>query len=339
MHKFFFVILLLSLNYFYLQAQSIQLLCSGVKTSLRGLSAVNDSIIWVSGSNGTVGLSKNGGKHWRWFSVPGFERRDFRDIEAWNDSTALIMAVDEPAVMLKTYDGGYSWDTVFYDTTKGMFLDAFSFANTEYGYVVGDPIHNTPYVAETKNGGNSWHSLSLPFTDTLQKGEAFFAASGSNLLILPGKNDKHYHTYMVTGGTASRLIIDSVFYSLPLSQGEESTGANSIAAYNRTLVTVGGNFLQDTIAHNNCVIITLSKQGIPSFSMPVVPPHGYKSCVTFISSNQLIACGTSGVDISFNGGKHWKEISEESFHVCQKAKQGKRVFLAGNNGKVAILQL
>src|SRR5690242_11448082 len=39
---------------FHSNAQSIQLLTSGTSTSIRGLSVVNDSVLWASGSNGTV---------------------------------------------------------------------------------------------------------------------------------------------------------------------------------------------------------------------------------------------------------------------------------------------
>src|SRR5882724_2528305 len=53
----------------------IDSLTSGTKTSLRGLSAVTDDIIWVSGSNGTVGKSLDGGKNWQWIKVKDFEKK------------------------------------------------------------------------------------------------------------------------------------------------------------------------------------------------------------------------------------------------------------------------
>ena len=52
----------------------LEILTSGTKTSLRGLSVVNDQVIWVSGSNGTIGKSTNGGKDWKWNVVKGFEK-------------------------------------------------------------------------------------------------------------------------------------------------------------------------------------------------------------------------------------------------------------------------
>jgi len=40
----------------------------------------------------------------------------------------------------------------------------------------------------------------------------------------------------------------------------------------------------------------------------------------------LVTCGTSGIDISTDGGKNWNLISKESFHVVQKAKKATQFF-------------
>src|SRR6185436_19392691 len=81
------------------QGQKIEALTTGNKSSLRGLCVVNDNIIWASGSNGQVARSTDGGKNFEWITVKGYEQRDFRDIEAFNENVALIMAVAEPAVI------------------------------------------------------------------------------------------------------------------------------------------------------------------------------------------------------------------------------------------------
>ncbi len=105
-------------------AQTIQLLDSGKTNSIRGLSVVNDNIVWASGANGMVGRSIDGGATFKWTKVDGFAKTDFRDIEAFDANTAVIMGIDTPAVILKTIDGGISWKIVFKDNRPGMFLDA-----------------------------------------------------------------------------------------------------------------------------------------------------------------------------------------------------------------------
>jgi photosystem II stability/assembly factor-like uncharacterized protein len=330
----------------YAQSPTIQLLEQGRKTSIRGMSVVSDSTIWVSGSNGSVGKSRDGGTTWTWMTVKGYEKRDFRDIEAINDTTAIILGIAEPAILLKTKDGGNSWHLVFEDSTKGVFLDAMDFIkeNESYsGIAIGDPLNQEAYILTTKNAGDSWTRLISNDQPPFLKEEAFFASSGTNILF--SKARKTSMVYFVTGGGASRLMcapipFNSSMISIPLLQGSSSTGANSIAlsATGDKAVIVGGDFFKDTLSSGNCVLVQLSSnEGSVQFTQPQTNPHGYRSCVIYTSKNKLITCGTSGVDISTDGGTNWQLISRESFHVVQKAKQGKAIFLAGSNGKIAKL--
>jgi len=316
------------------QTPKVEILTSGINSSIRGLSVVNDNIIWVSGNNGTVGKSSNGGKTWKWFSVKGFEKRDFRDIEAFDANTAIIMCVAEPAYILKTTDGGETWKVVFENKNKGMFLDAMDFVGNDYGIVVGDPIDKNIFLAETYNGGNTWIEMvpdsNRPLADS---GEAFFAASGSNIRLSINKN-----YYIVSGGTKSRLIKKYDISVLPVIQGQETTGTNSIDVYDNGngkgsnfLIVVGGDFNKESSTYKNCFIST---DGGKSWSAPKIPPNGYRSCVEFLSKKDILTCGLNGVDYSPNGGKTWQWISKEGFHVCRIAKIGTSIFLAGSNGKI-----
>ncbi|RYY22102.1 MAG: oxidoreductase [Chitinophagaceae bacterium] len=307
-------------------AQRLEILTQGTSTSIRGLSVVSNQVLWTSGSKGMVGRSVDGGKYWTWTQVPGFEKREFRDIEAFDSMNAIILAIAEPGVILKTSDGGKNWAPVYTDTTKGIFLDAFSFSGNGRGVVVGDPINGQIYLASTADNGTTWKKMAnAPKADS---GEACFASSGTN--IVAGKTGGYY---FVTGGLSSRLHGQGTAARLPLVQGKESTGANSIAVFGNNAVVVGGDFTRDSSTNGNCVIIRLGKT--PEFIKPLTPPQGYRSCVTFMDATNLITCGTSGVDISKDGGNNWKPISKESFHVCQKAKNGNTIFLAGSNGRIA----
>lgn len=315
-----------------LQAQKIELLTSGSKISLRGMSVVNDKIIWVSGSNGSVGKSVNGGITWEWLSVKGFEKRDFRDIEAFDKNTAIIIAIAEPAQILKTTDGGLNWKIVFTDSTKGMFLDATDFYNKKNGLLAGDPIKGKVFLAYTKNGGDSWVKFNGKKKYrrwVMNEGEAFFAASGTNIKYL--KKGKYR---LVSGGKSSRWFDENGDHPLLIIQGKESTGANSIATFKNQYAVVGGDFTNDKDTTSNCLI---TRDGGVSWIHPATAPHGYRSCVIYLTGNQMITCGISGVDVSNDGGINWGLISTEGFHVCQKAKKGKAVFLAGSHGKIAKL--
>ncbi|CAN5310365.1 YCF48-related protein [soil metagenome] len=315
--------------------QSINILDSGNHTSLRGLSVPGDLIVWASGSNGTVVRSVNGGKTFEWLTVKGYEKRDFRDIQAFGKNTAIIIAVDEPAVILKTIDGEENWYKIFEDSTKGMFLDAMDFSDDKHGVVIGDPINKRIFIKYTKDQGEHWSSYqdNVP-PETMQEGEAFFAASGTNVITFKNKGTIEFE--YISGGTKSRFYSMGKAHEIPMIQGLETTGANSIAIYNKEqYVIVGGDFANDKRSDSNCILLY---PGNKKWTVPQTPPHGYRSCVAYITENKLITCGTSGVDISNDGGMNWQLISTLSFHVCAKAATGNKVFLAGSNGKIALLQ-
>jgi photosystem II stability/assembly factor-like uncharacterized protein len=317
-------------------SQKVELLTTHEKTSFRGLSVVTDRLVWVSGNNGKVGRSADGGNSWTWFTIPGFEKRDFRDIEAFSFSTAIIMAIAEPAIILKTTDAGKTWEKVYENNTPGMFLDAMEFWNEESGIVIGDPINGKFFISRTYDGGKTWKDVSeskLPLADS---GEACFAASGTNIRKL----DKDEACF-VTGGRKSRLFWKGQPIELPIIQGKETTGANSIAVRDdhkrrRSIhfVVVGGDFNADTSAYKNCV---LTKDGGKTWIYPSNPPRGYRSCVEYLTENRLVACGTTGVDVSFDGGINWNLISTQGYHVVRKAKKGKGIFLAGGSGRIGKL--
>ncbi len=313
-------------------AQQLKILSMGNPASLRGLCAVNDQVIWVSGSGGTVGISINSGISWKWITVPHYERMDFRDVEAFNDQEAVIMGITAPAVILKTKDAGRTWIPVFRDTSRLLFLDAMDFSGEE-GILLGDPVDNKIFLAQTKDKGDSWKISTDKNQPVSGTGEAFFAASGSNIKWLP----EHHFAY-VSGGKKSALYLDSSGrFPLLVTQGKETTGANSIAVNpanpNQAFIT-GGDFSKDSLLYGNAVGI-----GFHPFHqlIPRTPPHGYRSCVEYIGNNNLICCGTTGVDISEDGGMNWKLISAKGFHVCRKAKSGNRIYLAGPHGLIASL--
>jgi photosystem II stability/assembly factor-like uncharacterized protein len=316
---------------------SVKILESGKRISIRGLSVVNDNVIWASGSSGSVARSVDGGNTFTWITVPGYEKNDFRDIEAFDANTAIIMAITTPAAILKTTDGGKNWRKVFEDTTKGAFFDAMDFADAKHGVLIGDPLGSTVYAATTSDNGDSWKKTDWSAANEnmfgANEGEAFFASSGTNIKLL----DAGFHLAFVSGGKSSRLFINGNRDLLPIMQGKESTGANSIAVYkNKKAVIVGGDFSKDTISTNNCVLVSLKDETMLS---PQTPPHGYRSSVIYLDEKNLLTCGTSGIDISKDGGMNWELISTNSFHVCQKAKKGKAIFLAGGGGRIAKLIL
>lgn len=305
-------------------AQKVEILQHDLNNSFRGLSVVNDSILWVSGAKGTVGISKDSGKNFDWMQISGYEKTDFRDIEAFDDKIAIIMGVGEPAIILKTIDAGQNWIKVYENNVHGMFLDAIDFSDEQNGVVIGDPINGKVFMAKTKDGGNTWIEVKENKLPNLNEGEAFFAASGGNLIMLSKKKN-----IFISGGSQSRLYINKKSIEIPFIKDRETCGANAIAIKDdKSWMIVGGDYTKKDAIEPN---VFFTNDAGKTFSKPVVLPRGYRSGVTYINDNSWIICGLNGVDISEDNGKTWINISNESFHVVKTAKTGSTIFLAGNN--------
>jgi photosystem II stability/assembly factor-like uncharacterized protein len=333
--SFFLVLLLICIA---APAQQITILQQGEPTSIRGLSVVNDSVAWISGSKGYIATTTNGGKTWNWGQVKGYEKADFRDIEAFSATEAVIMSSGTPALILKTTDGGQSWQEKYRNTDTAYFFDAMDFSNPQHGLVLGDPIKNKFVLLETVDGGEKW-KMFVNRPDALA-GEAAFAASGTCLRF--NKDE----ISIVTGGSHSRVLTLScnaypAYWTkneLLIKHGKPSQGAFSLSN-SLSGVVVGGDYqndkLADSVAQYSFYDGTYAGGRIV---LSTKPPSGFQSCVEFISGDIYLSTGTPGSNITADGGKTWKKIDNSSFNVCRKARHGNLVLLAGNGGKIAVLK-
>lgn len=313
------------------QTYTLRSLNENTKTSIRGLSVVTDKIAWVSGSNGSVGKTLDGGLTWQWIKPNGYEKLDFRDIEAFNENEAIIVNAGAPAYILKTVDGGKTWLETYKNVDTAIFLDGLGFWDKSRAIIFGDPINSKMKLLKTVNEGSLWLDISSNLAVPLTNGEAGFAASGTTIKTLPGGK-----TWIASGGTVSNIYFSPDYgstwqiFSCPIWQGESTTGPFSIDFYNARIgVVVGGNYIKDKDNSNN---ILLTNDGGKTWSKPETPVKGFRSGVAYLDKNTLVATGTSGTDVSKDGGKNWKHISDLSFNSVQKAKKGKLILLAGNKG-------
>ncbi|MGA7623599.1 MAG: hypothetical protein WCA91_08460 [Candidatus Acidiferrales bacterium] len=319
---------------------------SGIDTNLRGVSVAMSSdsrrhlgpgapVVWASGSNGVILQSKDLGKTWKRLSVAGGETLDFRGIQARDANVAYLMSSGDgdKSRIYKTTDGGGNWKLQYSDKRKGFFLDALicaSNANNDC-YALSDPIGGKFVILNTKDGEN-WMELGSDHMPAALSGEGAFAASGTCLSVRNGRE-----LTFVTGGPAARVFHSSdggrswTAGNTPIVSGNASSGIFSTAFHGRLAVVVGGDY-QDASKPERVAAYSLDNG--KSWKLAEQQPRGYRSAVTWIADQTLVAVGPNGEDLSSDGGARWKPTGSLNLNALA-ALDSTHVWAVGPNGTVA----
>lgn len=304
------------------------------KASLRGLSVVNENVIWASGTGGTFLRSVDGGKSWKVGKIPDPEKLDFRDVEAFDANTAYVLSIGEGenSRIYKTTDGGATWKLQFKNTNPKAFFDALAFWDKDHGIAMSDPVDGKYVLIATKDGGATWKPLNTDKMANAKMGEAAFAASGT-CLITNGKSD----VFLVSGGNDARVFRSNnrgltwTVADTPMVSGTAGSGIFSIAMFDKKYgVIVGGNYEKPNEITNN---LAFTNDGGKTWTI-AAGLNGYRSGATFVDKNTIIAVGSSGSDISTDGGKSWKNFDKENYNAVQ-AKGNNAIWAVGANGLVS----
>lgn len=303
------------------------------KASLRGLSVVNENIIWASGTGGAFLRTIDGGKNWTVGKVAGAEKLDFRDVEAFDADTAYLLSIGsgESSRIYKTTNGGKNWKMQFQNTNEKAFFDALAFWDATHGIAMSDPVDGKFILIETGDG-EIWKPIDNLQIPNVKEGEAAFAASGT-CLITQGENN----AFLVSGGNAARVFKSenrgknwSVF-DTSIVKGASGSGIFSISMFDaKRGVIVGGNYEKPNETLNN---LAFTSDGGKSW-IAGKGLNGYRSSVAFVDKNTLMAVGSTGSDISYDSGKTWKNLDKENYNAVA-AKGGNVFFAVGANGLVA----
>lgn len=324
-----FTLGLAQINY----AQAWQKQNIDTKASLRGLSVVNQNVIWASGTGGTVLKTIDGGKNWSVIKVPDAEKLDFRDIEAFDANTAYILSIGngESSRIYKTTDGGKTWKLQFKNTDEKAFFDALAFWDSKNGMAMSDPVEGKYFLIETKDG-ETWRPAENDKMANAKEGEAAFAASGTCLLTQGKQN-----IFLVSGGADARVFRSAnrgltwFVSETPITKGTAGSGIFSIAMWDaKNGVIVGGNYEKPNDITDN---LAFTADGGKTWNLGK-GLNGYRSGVAYIDRKTIIAVGASGSDLSVDGGKTWKNLDKENYNAVA-AKSKRAVWAVGANGLVA----
>lgn len=305
-----------------------------MNASIRAITAVDENTMWYGGSNGQFGYTEDGGQSWVIDSIqhPNKADLEFRGIAKTTDAIFLL-GVGSPALLFKSIDKGKNWTIVYEENHPTAFYDAIAFWDNKNGIAMGDPTDGCLSIIVTKDGGNTWAKIPCEKLPTAAEGEAAFAASNSNIVLVGN------HAWIVSGGKKARVFHSPnkgetwEVFDTPIIQGGQMTGIFTAAFYDKnTGIIFGGDWEKQEQNTQNKAI---TKDGGKTWILIADGQHpGYRSSVQYLPNSKgqaILAAGIPGISYSADEGQHWELLSGDSYYTMRICTDGKTTWLAGRN--------
>lgn len=307
---------------------------TGVRGRLRGVSAVNDKVVWASGTEGTVLRTIDAGATWTNVSVQGAAQLDFRDVDAFSEKVAYALSIGngEASRIYKTTDGGENWTLQLANQDPKEFLDAMAFSSADRGIAYSDSIDGQFVIFRTTNG-RSWERIPAASLPPALPNEGAYAASGTNVVMLGS------HVWI--GTTASRVLHSTdrgrtwTIAQTPIPTSE-SAGIFSLAFRDDSHgVAVGGDYRKEAEAVDN---VAITSDGGRTWTLGR-SLSGYRSAVAYVPRSRAswIAVGPSGSDVSDDDGATWRPLAGPGFHAFAFSPKSRVGWAVGERGSVGRL--
>ncbi|TXD49318.1 WD40/YVTN/BNR-like repeat-containing protein [Polaribacter sp. IC073] len=288
-------------------------------SSIRAIQVVDSETIFYAGSNGDVGYTTDNGTLWNALNIRYQDSiiPHFRSL-GFNGSDYFALSIGNPALLYKISEGEATLQYVEED--DNVFYDALTFFDDNlHGIAVGDPTENCASIIVTEDGGENWNKIPCDNLPEINKGEAFFAASNTNIKTIGST------VWIASGGNNARILKSTNYgktwqvFETPIIQGNGPQGIYSIDFFNEnTGIIVGGDYSKPLENKANKAITADGGKTWTLVSDNQKP--NYKSCVQYVPNTfgkEVFAVGKTGVSFSNDGGLTWTEVSKESYYAIQ----------------------
>ena len=279
---------------------------------LIAVSAVSDSVAWVSGAQGTWLRTVDGGSTWQGGRVAGADSLQFRDVYALDANRAWLLSIGPGAGsrIYQTSDGGAHWAAQFTNADPDAFFDCLDFWEARRGIVVGDAQEGRTGLLLTNDGGVHWTRVPASSAPEASAGEGSFAASGTCLVTRPAGR-----AWIVAADSLRSRVLRSTDYGqtwasslLPLTT-RAGAGAQSVAFRDAThgIALAGGNTARlgdDNVAVTEDGGATWSRRG----RLPMASGAWGGVYVPGTTRPVVVAVGPAGLAWSGDDGTTWISI-------------------------------
>ena len=262
---------------------------------------------------------------------------EFRSISQTTEAI-FVLSVANPALLYKIDKTNLTTKLVYQENNQKVFYDSMKFWNDKDGIAIGDPTEDCFSLLITNDGGNTWKKTTCENLPKLADGEAFFAASNTNIIVKDAK------IFLVSGGKKSRIFMSEdkgkswQAYETPIIQGQAMTGIFTADFYNHKIGFVAGGNYEKPL--DNSANKAITYDGGKTWKLVAVnEAFGYASCIRFVpnkNGKDLISVGTSGIFYSESYGETWEKIAADKDLYTIRFLDSKTAFAAGKNKIIQI---
>jgi len=155
---------------------------TGAIVNLNTILCIDPYVAIIAGNNGLMMKTENGGNNWNTLNTG--TPNSLKSLYFVNNIVGYCAGF---ATVIKTIDGGVTWNTVFMNTASSISLNSVSFIDLQTGFVAGSkqanvfPYNIESYLIKTTNGGSVWSEQIVPNSGTLNS--IYFIGSNNGYLV------------------------------------------------------------------------------------------------------------------------------------------------------------
>lgn len=310
---------------------------SGTTALLQAVSVVDASVLWVSGHEGAVLRSIDGGASWTQRPVQTLDSLQFRDVHAFDAQRAVILSAGpgDQSRIYRTTDGGETWTLSWTNEEPEGFYDCLDFWDDDRGIVYGDAVQGELRILLTEDGGGSWERIPADRLPPAVAGEGGFAASGTCVEAAHGGM-----AWIGTGAGERPRLLHTADYGetwgaidLPLVAGD-AAGAFTVAFNGARYGVVLGGDLSDPDGFSDNVAITADGGATWTLATRTPMPGAvYGAALGIVDGGALLlAAGPSGLAGTRDLTGPWRLLDPGSFWAV--ASLGSGAWAVGPEGRI-----